>query len=381
MHPTVWLTVQDQIAHYAEQRLQTEQRLAESRRLFDHLLTGEVSENWERWKDLAGLSHSHLYPDFDEPPGKVYTVDPNPPEGVLIATDGSQIFSSRHEVAPVALIHISRIRINYKNYQEPPLMDSTARLLMPEEIHLEEEISGENLVSDQRTLEEMSTLADLAEEAHSRYDSSMPLVALTDGSLILWSIAGRHEREYEKGMIGKYINSLERMQKVQVPTAGYISRPGSREVYQLLQLAWSSTAGKEDQEKPLPLTDSVIFLSLLKPGQRSILFHSRSQILNQYGNHRVSFFYMNVGDEIARIEVPHWVAQSAAWMECVASQCLRQARLGGGYPIILSEAHEAAVIRSADRETFYALIQQQLLERGVYPRLSYKQLRKKVSIL
>ena len=44
------------------------------------------------------------------------------------------------------------------------------------------------------------------------------------------------------------------------------------------------------------------------------------------------------------------------WDQCVS---------GKGYPMVLSEAHEAAVVRGADRSMFYALIERVLSDRGV----------------
>ncbi|MGI6456966.1 MAG: hypothetical protein ACOX5R_15290 [bacterium] len=121
MHPHVWFTLQEQITKYVERRVESEKKLEQLRKRFFSLLTGELSTNWEKWKAFAAQTENpHLVPDFNESPANVYHVNPNPAPGVIVATDGSQIFPSSHEIAPVALINISRIRINYNNYQQAP---------------------------------------------------------------------------------------------------------------------------------------------------------------------------------------------------------------------------------------------------------------------
>ena len=55
------------------------------------------------------------------------------------------------------------------------------------------------------------------------------------------------------------------------------------------------------------------FIELLEDGERSALFISPSKIVRErYGDHRVHFFYLRVDDEIARIEIPQWVAENDA---------------------------------------------------------------------
>jgi len=391
-----WVLLQEQIERYAENRLQTEREFRALKKHYLRLFHGELSPNWEQWKERAAVTDtSHLIPDFDEPPDKKYSVDDSPFPSILIATDGSQIFPSRHEIAPVALINISRIRIDYANYQEEPLLDSVPTLFMQEDfnewLEREREISFEELVSDRRTLDELSVLASLAQNAiqNEGKNSTIPILALTDGSLVLWRLAGRSQQRYEKAILERYLDSLNQFQASGVPVAGYISNSGSREVAQLIRmveerqeyatppepLVWNAQT-----ESPL-ITDTVIFASFLKEGERSTLFHSRSKILLQYGRHGVSFFYLHVGDEIAKIEVPQWVARDRQWVDQVAADCLRQARLGGGYPIVLAEAHEQAVIRKEDRAAFYLLLEECFLQKGLSARLSPKELRKRVSIL
>jgi hypothetical protein len=94
-------------------------------------------------------------------------------------------------------------------------------------------------------------------------------------------------------------------------------------------------------------------------GERSPVFTSRGQkkgfsrILEQYEDDDwIDFFYLNVDQEIARIEIPAWVGRDPALVDRVHAICFDQACKGRGYPVALAEAHEQAIVRGADREAF-----------------------------
>src|SRR5205823_1602462 len=97
-------------------------------------------------------------------------------------------------------------------------------------------------------------------------------------------------------------------------------------------------------------TDALLFRRILRRGERSPLFGSRSRVLNEYRDveNRVRFFYLNTGDEIARVEVPAWVGDSPSLLDQVHALVTDQIRKGDGYPRALSEAHEQAVVRGPD---------------------------------
>ena len=63
---------------------------------------------------------------------------------------------------------------------------------------------------------------------------------------------------------------------------------------------------------------------------------------------------MNVGDEIARIEMPAWTSEEG--VRLAHAGLLAQTEKGHGYPLALQEAHEQAVINGPDREHFARLL-------------------------
>jgi hypothetical protein len=109
--------------------------------------------------------------------------------------------------------------------------------------------------------------------------------------------------------------------------------------------------------------DRELFVNLLGQGERSDVFISQSSIVRKhYGVHQVCFFYLRVDNEIARVEIPRWVATNVSLLNLVHSLVLDQCQRGQGYPVALSEAHEQAVVTGADRENFWQLVESSLVE-------------------
>jgi NurA-like 5'-3' nuclease len=124
--------------------------------------------------------------------------------------------------------------------------------------------------------------------------------------------------------------------------------------------------------------DRDLFINLLENGERSALFISPSKVVKEhYGDHRVYFFYLRVDDEIARVEIPQWVAADKDLLELTHSLVFDQCRRGHGYPIVLSEAHEQAVVTGADRENFWELVESTLIEEHLPGSSSGKSLSKR----
>ncbi|MDY6806380.1 MAG: DNA double-strand break repair nuclease NurA, partial [Cyanobacteriota bacterium] len=130
-----------------------------------------------------------------------------------------------------------------------------------------------------------------------------------------------------------------------------------------------------------PLGDVVLWGSILERGQRSPLWRSSARILELYEHHTIYFCYVNVGTEIARIDVPEWVVEDEEKFELVLGMVLGQVQKGFGYPVVLAEAHNHAVVRGGDRTSFFALLEQEMIKAGLKNvGTSYKETRKRGSI-
>ena len=112
--------------------------------------------------------------------------------------------------------------------------------------------------------------------------------------------------------------------------------------------------------------DRELFQELLEEGWRPATYLTNSSVSRQfYGEHQVYFYYLNVGAEIARVEIPQWVAQDERLLALGHSLILDQCRRGQGYPVALSEAHEQAVINGAERQLFKRMVAETLERQGL----------------
>ena len=116
--------------------------------------------------------------------------------------------------------------------------------------------------------------------------------------------------------------------------------------------------------------DREVFEILLEPGHRSPLYRS-SHLAARFalglatGQEWSHFYYLNSGTEIARVEVPDWLAEDPELLALSHAMLVRQCELGLGYPVAISEAHEQAVVTGHDREEFRRMTLMLLEQRGL----------------
>ena len=305
---------------------------------------------------------------------------PCPQDFIVLASDGSHIDVDRHRSARCFLINVGTIKLRYGKNPDAELSSSPSLYFQAEDLVISspsgnsyEAIEGA-LLGVKRSVEECHSLADAA----SKLEDSLPTLALLDGSLVLWTLAGKNNYpEYvSQALVDEgFLRYLEEMRKLslvgQLAIAAYISFPRSTEVTNALRLAICPhdpvdcdryCRGKDAErqcDSVAGVFDRAIFNQLLSAGERSATFGSRSSIVEQrYGMHRANFFYIKIDDEeIARVEIPLWVAQSGELTGLVHALIWQQCRQGQGYPVALSEAHEKAVVTGADREQFWQLVE------------------------
>jgi hypothetical protein len=296
-----------------------------------------------------------------------------PEEFTVIATDGSHIDVDRHRSPRCYLINIGAVVLDYGNNPDARL-DSFPQLYFGEEDLV---IAGEKgrgqlvegpLLGVKRGVEEVKFLAALAKEVPKNGST----LALLDGSLILWNLEAFPEFVTEALLDKGLLPYLEEIRKLKIALASYISFPRSTDVVNALRVAICPydvsdcdryCPGKDKNcDKVAGVQDRELFINLLGQGERSDLFVSPSKIMKRYGEHRVYFFYLRVGDEIARVEIPRWVAKDEGLLNLAHSLVLDQCRRGLGYPAALSEAHEKAVVTTADREEFWRVVEALMAE-------------------
>ncbi|MEP0918454.1 DNA double-strand break repair nuclease NurA [Leptolyngbya sp. DQ-M1] len=348
----------------------------------------ELTEMQQLWRDR--LSFTAAIPI--EPLNTRIAIDPAPFAHTVIATDGSQIAPSHHEIAYCYLINVGRIILHY-GQSKLPLLDSLPEVFYrPEDLYVSRQwgIRTEEWMGYQRTALEVQMLAELAQAIIDEMSAST--ISLVDGSLIYWFLE-QLPTEARDRILAPILAAWDQLRAIEVPLVGYISASRSGEAMNFLRLQscaylapdcathCSEVVDRAPCQVLDPLKDAAIWGMLLEPGQRSPLWKSSARIQEFYGDHAIHFCYVNVGSEIARVEVPAWVAENSALLNSALSLVLAQVQKGYGYPVALAEAHNQAVVRGGDRARFFALLEQQMIKAGLRNvGTSYKEARKRGSI-
>jgi hypothetical protein len=320
-----------------------------------------------------------------------------PPDFAVIAIDGSHIDVDRHSAARCCLINIGSVVLRYGTkpdaslQSEPALYASEQELTILDPLSNAEQPLEREMLGIKRSVAELQSLAELSQEL----PPDLPALALIDGSLILFRLAGQPDYVSKELLENGYLKALDKIkdfsQKKRLALASYISFPRSTEVVNVLRVAVcpydppdcdrncprSVPASKRECEAVAGIQDSAIFSRILEPGERSATFVSRSSVVQKhYGDNEVRFFYLKGDEEIARVEFPRWVEERGL-LDLVQTLVLDQCRRGQGYPVALSEAHEQAVVTGADREQFQYLVELALSERRLPTTTSAKSRSKK----
>ncbi len=399
--------------HLTQEAAATRQRLALAQDLFATAIAEQATwvERHQTWRDRLTFTAAEPVEPLHEHPAIALA----PAAHTVLATDGSQIAPSHHEIAYCYLINTGRIVLHY-GQNRFPLLDSLPEVFYrPEDLYLSRQwgIRTEEWMGYRRTISEAIALAELGEgicppappaqtmpqqtelfalASTAPSVPSFPTLALVDGSLIYWFLDPLPTEARDR-ILPPILQAWERLRQAHIPLVGYLSASRSGEALNFLRLpacpypapdclkqcaALSDRAPCQVLE---PLKDAAFWATQLEPGQRSPLWRSSAQILHLYDHHHIYFCYVHVGTEIARLEFPEWVAQDPTYLETALSLTLTQVQKGFGYPVALAEAHNLAVVRGGDRARFFALLEQQMIRAGLQNvGVSSKEARKRGSI-
>ncbi|MGD1909391.1 MAG: DNA double-strand break repair nuclease NurA [Rivularia sp. (in: cyanobacteria)] len=373
----------------------------------------ELIKIQEKWRDRILFANAtpmeplHTCIDIVVPP-KTHTV---------IANDGSQIAPNHHEIAYCYLLNIGRVVLHY-GQNKHPFLDSLPEIFYrPEDLYMSRQwgIRTEEWMSYRRTASEAVMLSELAIAATQRVEGDkeirgqgdeveeistsstataqrIPTLAMVDGSLIYWFL-DHLPFDAKEHILPPILDSWKNLRDAGIPLMGYLSASRSIEAMNFFRLSACPHKAPDcisfcpNQMEKIPckvfegLRDSTLWSTQLKPGQRSPLWRSNSRILDLYEDQQIYFCYVHVGTEIARIEVPEWVAKNTEMFDESLGLMLAQVYKGYGYPVALAEAHNQAVVRGGDRSRFFGLLERQMIKAGLKNvGTSYKETRKRGSI-
>jgi len=298
---------------------------------------------------------------------------PEPASYALIAVDGSQTMTDRHQSLLYAYIQAACVGwvrgagslFNLKKsclLTEHDLLDADTGEPKPA-----------SWIANQRSMLEIALLVEAAE--HARIEGYQP-VLVADGSIVPYDLLmGRLRDESRREQIEQLEAALTRMSaQCDAWVCGYIDRPDAttlvRKYAELLQL--KHTAGIRDRD---------LMEKTLKPAHRTALIDpawdinkalsKQNKMLACYAN----FSWDEQHPIIARIEVPAWCADR---IDDLCAILHTQVKLGRGYPLVLNAAHNQAVLSKADQRAIEQRLFQELISQGIIPGASFKQAAKEL---
>lgn len=337
-----------------------------------------ITEAWQRFIATQATLHPLIasrqwhfpVPLWFASPDTAHTVSPDVAGAYgIVGVDGSQIYPDRfYSNLDFFVINTGGIAISYQHptsavtlFSQPyvyTLRDALRR-------YGHEVAESKDLIDLIREEYEFKDGLQAA-EAFQQANPGLPFLCLFDGSFIFWHLESK-QAEVRDLFLSTYMRYLRRFQELRIPLASYISAPRNRELCNALRFVlcerFASTqnfcfidqacACKVLQD----ITDVDLITQFVRPGQRTGIFISKSSIADHYFDElKPCFFFLNVGEEIARVELPWWMAKDLAQVDFVARIALDQAHKGIGYPVVLAEAHEQAVIKHHDKNFFYEML-------------------------
>ncbi|MFO7294689.1 MAG: DNA double-strand break repair nuclease NurA [Clostridia bacterium] len=371
------------------------QQLKEKERYLLEAVT-HFRENPRAYMEKIDSDSHHFFVAF--PKGRLDEAFPLPQftsVHTVMAVDGSQIDVDTHEIVLCYVLNIGRVVLHYGT-GDPPLMDSLPYLYYRnEDLYKQGELEvfllrGED-VAERRAAMEAEHLKDLI---LNHRKEGIPAVALVDGTLVSWDKAASAKKDIGGFTAPHFMDTFKLGQSLGIPVAGYISGSRTSLVVNTLRagdctqpvMNCASCQYRNDAAAPCHrlegLRDTTLFARILKPGERSVCFYGGINTLprHEWPLYRIGFFYVNVGSEIARVEVPDYVLEDESLLNMLHWVVYDQAQKGMGYPIALQEAHHFAVIKGEEREAFYRMVEGQFVKRGLASRVTNKELRKRTRI-
>ena len=348
-------------------------------------------ETYERKRALGSNALNWVIPGVESPPSDRYDPPAVPADFRIAAVDGSHIDVDRHLPARCFLINIGACVLTYGSAPDAALSNRPRLYASDDDLvirnrsgaYQEQRVQGA-VLGALRAVEEIRALVEVVRDL----PPDLPTLALMDGTLIMFMGSGTRDFVIDELVQRGFVRALDELRELArerpLSVASYISLPASAEFASALRVHACPyetpdcvtycgnlpSGSRPCDDTAEGIVDREIFSRVLEEGQRSATFASSNALVaNSYGDHGIEFFYLNVGAEIGRVEIPDWVSKDEALLAMTHSLVLDQCRRGPGYPVALMESHEQAVITTTDRQHFAALIEDSLQDQNLptYP--------------
>lgn len=287
----------------------------------------------------------------------------------VLAIDGSQVYPDRHTGMRCALINIGGITLSYESAGSQACAFNTPFPFVPDGYGVGEHAAV--LIDAERQARELECACERMCE--SKKQTVIPSIVLFDGSLIFWQLAGN--KMIRDCYFKRYCAVLERLHAQRVLCAWYVSMPKNRELLDILNVYCALIQQPGDFLKNC--VDADVLEQWLVPYERTTMFVNNGMLAHDYPTAvHPHFYYIHSGAEVARVEIPSWIAHDEQLVTTITSVITDQCIKGDGYPVALAHAHEQAVIKRSDQEVFYRMMYRLSEQKRLPMRMSRKQLKK-----
>ncbi|WP_041726064.1 DNA double-strand break repair nuclease NurA [Caldisericum exile] len=309
--------------------------------------------------DLISSPPEYNYAKFEEK-FSLYTFNSNfVKDYSILATDGSRITIDEGLPFPFYIINVASVFEKVGKSSSHKVNSKSEFYFNKNDLYDEK---GDFLAEQDINLKMLLKEAEFLSESIEMYN---PDIALFDGSLILWGLKQSKKIETKKA-INLYEKPIFTAFTLKKPIAGYISGTRSKEVIKTLIL-YLKRKGNNDisNELLLSLNDSDLMNSIMKDNQRTSIFSSTEKLLSNY-SHKIYFFFLKIGQEVVRVEIPDFVYESKEILDRLIHLLFTEIERGKGYPLILKLAHFEAVINEKDKKFIENILRSKIKESSSY---------------
>ncbi|MFQ3673912.1 MAG: DNA double-strand break repair nuclease NurA, partial [Aggregatilineales bacterium] len=276
---------------------------------------------WVRSPDVSGYrGAAPLEGDAAEPVNAIVDAPTEPPQAVIMACDGGQVYPNENALWHYYLINVGLFVYFHGSSHTPIPLTFPQLVFHPSEVHDKYgRVVSNRAVDDRRTLAELNVLS---EHVRAYAYPGVPLLALYDNRLMYMPSS-----DDNAVLMRAFFDAMGAIRDEGALLAGYVDNPfRSKRFLQLLYLLSLETQQDvRDQQAYLArcgdlegLRDRDFFDYVLKPGQRSAVMVQNSPQNRDFKDRgrdfEIAFFYLKTVsalDEtrVVRVDLPMWVAR------------------------------------------------------------------------
>lgn len=287
----------------------------------------------------------------------------------IFAVDGSNTEIDRHISIPYYFINIATVYIDYHRNNNAFEFATYPYVYLEDEIYSEKEnsftIKNSSEISKERQMKEYQAILDYIQKSSTKEGLSL---VLYDGNLIDWA-SDRQDIRFGRKPNDFLEDIFVQAAKKRIAVCGFISMPKNSiisniyRIYNCSKMRINCKTCDEDVKLKCEMYQRIkdVFLfDHLENGECSDIFYTLGRAFDEFEESDITFIYINTGYEIARIEIPVYVAKSKDWVDGCIGAIYHQCKIGLGYPIVLTHAHDFCSISKSDKN----IIEQLLFEKN-----------------